>query len=186
MEPDAAEKVQLCLHRMQLSRSAAAELIDPTAARTCARGTFLYLDSFLHFAPQVRNAHKDHPRAGEVKKLLKRLDADYHKFYDGIRDQLTAHQVPMGPLEAVLLFVEIDQTAVDILVEDAVAVYSGLRDMEPRLLPAPQSTDLTTDAAMSALRTAVEPGPVVQRLDRLALANPGVVGMVPLSSGLLT
>jgi hypothetical protein len=88
---------------MQLSRSAAAELIDPTAARTCARGTFLYPDSFLHFAPQVRNSHMDHPRAGEVKKLLKRLRADYHEFYDGIRDQFTAHQVPIGPLEAVAI-----------------------------------------------------------------------------------
>lgn len=177
---DLARKSGYCLRMMRLGRRLAEPLSDDYSKRVCARGVFVFLDSYLKLAPRLKNELRSPSRlVRHLTGALNALNKDYSDFYDRIRDSLAAHRQHLPLADALEAWSAIDVTALDYLIEEAYDSYNGLHRVDPVLVPAFVDSsdygDATLDRAVAALAPLQSAGEVQFANDSLALSRPGTV-----------
>ncbi|QSJ16761.1 hypothetical protein JYQ62_34670 [Nostoc sp. UHCC 0702] len=74
---------------------------------------------------------------------MKRLKRDYEDFYSKIRDKVADHRQDLPIDELVELWNEIDNTTVNIFIDDAITIYRSMVRLNSNILPFVSSLDIT-------------------------------------------
>jgi hypothetical protein len=146
-------RARLCARFMAAAVVLAAEAPDDFRRRIIARPVFVYAHEFVRWARRAKNELRRLPNTRHtilgIEPILTRFAVHDYGPYEVIRHRIAAHRQPLGAttdsddeLATAAAWVDISDSAVRILAEDARAVWNALADAYgmPRLTSFPPVT----------------------------------------------
>jgi len=178
---DIDAKVSFLVHYIEMAAGASIALQDDHAARVLGRALFLGLDSFLRFAPALKNAGREAGTlsaddAEAVKERIAKLRTDYEGYYATLRDKAGAHQQEVALDRLIELWNDIDTSTLAVLADDVKAIFAALH--EPGLSSFPRPKELDVPAFFKGSGSAPRCRVPEIGIDRVGSTRPRTMTMV--------
>jgi hypothetical protein len=184
---DLAAKVTFLAQYVELVATVSRAIPNDHAARVFGRALFLGLDSFLVFAPALKNACRREGTVSEndadsLRDRIEKLRGDYTAFYERLRHKGVAHQQEVGFEQLFELWNEIDQATLTIFADDVKGIVDQMGSaFAPSVFaPYPRVPELDDAAFYERFASLPFPRSVPSLgVDRFASTRPQTVAMIP-------
>lgn len=167
-----AEKVLYCIQMMQLVCWLTSLINDDYGKRVLARYILVYLDAFLDLAPRLKNQIKNSVLdVDTVTQKINRLRTNYESYYATIRDKLVAHRQDLPLALRIETWNEIDDTTVNIFIDDVTDIYTNLRNLDSQIKPFVESSALKINALKKEIQAVKSNNIPKIAVDNLAMSR---------------
>jgi hypothetical protein len=140
------KKLLYCIRMMNLIKQFSSIGNSDYEKRIISRYIFVYFDSFLVLAPILKNNINKGLKSKnkskftdsniiEVEKKISEITIEYNSFYSILRDKVSAHRKDLSIIELCEVWNEIDVTALDYYISEALDIYNLLHSLEVNEIP---------------------------------------------------
>lgn len=176
-------KMSYLSRRAAAARQAVSFLQYEHHKRILSRAVYLQVDSFIYFGRRLKNSlFRSSTIKVEVRDLLeihlKKLNSDYQKIYEAIRDKLSAHRQEENLDSIIDHWNSIDLLSIDIFVDDMIHIMSILSGPLFFRWQSPDPAEISPIIEVFQKGLSVNLGKPNMSTDSLALTRGNTLGIV--------